>query len=281
MKFTRQEMIFNGAFAFMFAGLVVYMVRDSLVSGAVERCSQRYESPTEFILDNGAGPMSVVQLVGHIGTTQRGVYRNAKVVKVRGVDSERALKVHLRPSDGDANGVRFRWSPRNLEGATSACLSYSVYLPKNFEFGAGGYLPGLYTGERLQQGVSSDVDGSVMQRVTWQNDGRGGLTMQSKVDGETKQRSVGIERFDLPRGRWVSIEQELVLSKDGRSNGRARVYIDGQKVLDNQQPNSRESKGVKIGGVRADIGYANLKRAAEPPTKVNNVYVSQMKLRWN
>ena len=280
MKFTRQEMVFNGAFAFMFAGLVVYMVRDGLVSAAVEPCSQRYHSPTEFTLDNGAGPMSVVQLVGHIGTSQRGVYRNAKVVKVRGVDSGRALKVVLRASDGEASGIRFRWSPRELEGATSACLSYSVYLPKKFEFGAGGFLPGLYTGERSRQGVSSDVDGSVMQRVEWQDDGRGGLTMQSKVDGEIKLRAVGIERFDLPRGRWVSIEQELVLNKEGKRNGKARLFIDGQKVVDNQQSKLRKSNGFAIGGVRADIGYSNLHRAAKPPANANSIYVSRMKLRW-
>jgi polysaccharide lyase-like protein len=280
MKFTRQEMIFNGAFAFMFAGLLVYMVRDSLVSEVVEPCSQRYLSPTVFTLDNGSGPLSNVQLVGNIGASQRGIYNNAKVVKVRGVPGERALKVLLRPSDGDANGIRFRWSPRNLEGATSACLTYSVYLPKKFESGGGGFLPGIYTGKRSQPGQDSDVDGSMMQRVIWLKDGNGALVSHSKEEGEIKGRYVGLQRFELPRGRWVPVEQEIVLNNDGKINGLARVFVDGEMVLEKKRSKWRKSNRFMINGVRADIGYKHPQNAAVPPVKVNSIYVSQMKLRW-
>ncbi len=134
--------------------------------------------------------MTKVQLVGHIGSSQRGICNNAKVVKVRDVTSQRGLKVLLRPKDGDANGIEFRWSPRNLEGATSARLIYSVYLPKKFEVGGGAFLPGLCTGKSSQQGEPSEVDGSMMQRVVWLEYGRGALVMRSTENGEIKDRYV-------------------------------------------------------------------------------------------
>lgn len=280
MKFNRQEMIFNGAFAFMFAGLLVYMVRDGLIYEAVEPCSQRYLSPTVFTLDNGAGPLSTVQLVGNIGASQRGIFNNAKVVRVRGVSGEIALKVFLRPMDGDANGIRFRWSPRNLEGATSACLTYSVYLPKKFETGSGGFLPGIYTGTGPQRGEASDVDGSMMQRVVWLKDRSGALVLQSKQQGDIKGKYVGSERFELPRGRWVPIEQEIVLNKSGKKDGLARVFVDGEMVLENNRSTWRKSDRFVINGVQADIGYKHPQDAAKPPVKVNSIYVSQMKFRW-
>jgi hypothetical protein len=279
MKFTKQEIIFNGAFAFMFAGLLVYMVRDSFVIEKVQRCSQRYLSSTEFSLDHGTGPLSSAQLVGTIGATQRGVYNNAKVVRVRGVAGERALKVTLRREDGDSNGIRFQWSPRSLEKTNSACLSYSIYLPKKFEFAGGGFLPSLYTGMVSQNGEPTVEDGAITKRIVWRNDGSGTVIVQQR-DDETKGKYLDANRFNLPTGRWVAIEHEMILNAPGERDGVARVWIDGKQVLSKDRVNWRKSDKLVIKGVQADVGYDNPRRAVKRPTKDTSVYISPMLLRW-
>lgn len=286
MQLNTRSILFNGAGAMLFVGLTFYIVRSFFVTETIPVCSARYPAATEFVLDQGNGPMSPVQLVGMIGASQRGIYRNAKVVKVKGVPSGRALKVALTPDPLDnesatstGNGIGFLWTPRELTGADKACLSYSVYLPKSFEFGIGGYLPGLYGGKPLSIADRSDGKNGFAQRVVWQNLGRGNLFAQ--VPGfETRGGAyIATDHFEMPRDRWVAIEQELVLNTPGRENGLARLWIDGKLVAASSKLSFRSKPDLLIEGVQADIGFGSPKRQLGPPKSVN-LYLSPMQLQW-
>lgn len=285
MQFNVKTIVFNAAAGLVVASTFAFMLRSMFVSEVIPPCSARYPSPTEFTLDNGTGPMSAVQLVGTIGASQRGVYRNAKVVRVRGIDADYALKVEMKPDDatigrsGRGNGVSFIWSPSGMGAAQSICLAYSVYLPKNFDFGNGGMLPGIFAGKPLSINETSDGKTGLAQRLVWRNDGRANLFAQlpgHDTNGGTYLVGNGVT---FEKDRWVAIEQEIVLNSPARSDGMARVWIDGEMEIERKRLQWRKSGKLMLNGVIADVAYGVPRREFLPPRKTA-IYVSPMQLRW-
>lgn len=284
-QFNVKSILFNAAAGLVVLGTFVFMLRSLFIAEVVPPCSERYPSPVEFTLDNGSGPMTPVQLVGLIGESQRGIYRNAKVVRVRDTAAEHALKVTLRPdsenarTSGEGNGIGFLWQPAALEGATSACLSYSVYLPSKFEFGAGGVLPGLYAGAPVSLNDASDGKTAIAQRLVWRSNGRANVYAQLpgyETNGGAYLDTDGVE---FPRGRWVAVEQELKLNDLGKANGLSRLYFDGEKVIEKNWMEWRKNGKLTLSGVDTDITYAIPRRQTNPP-KETAIYLSPMQLRW-
>ena len=141
---------------------------------------------------------------------------------VDGGPAPEALEVKLRklPSgdDPDAklrNGIEFRWSPPGIAGATSACLSYSVWLPDKFDFGGGGVLPGVFGGEPAapRQRAAND---RLTVTSEWSAEGKPSLV--AALDGGEHLRMSGAGA-SLPTNRWIKIEQEIVLNDPGQPNG--------------------------------------------------------------
>ena len=285
MKLDTRSILFNGAGVLLFAGLGFYIVRSFIVTESMEQCTNRYDTLTEFVLDNGAGPLTPVQLVGTIGASQRGIVRNAKVVKVKGVSSGNALKVALRPDppgteSGTGNGIGFVWTPRDFKDATAACLSYAVYVPKSFDFGNGGFLPGVFGGRPMTLREASDGKSALAQRVVWRVNGRGNLFAQMPDHDLTRGAYLAQEGFKFPRGRWVRIEKEIVLNDVGKWNGVSRLWIDGEIVASKERLTWRKSKELFLTGVQADIGYGIPQRDVPRPAKPGQLFVSQLELRW-
>ncbi len=56
-----------------------------------------------------------------------------------------------------------------------------------------------------------------------------------------------------------------MLNKNGKRKGLARVYVDGEIVVENKRSTGRKSKEFQIGGVRAHIGYMILEA---PPNRL-------------
>lgn len=285
MKLTPQSIAFHSTGFILFAGTLTFVVRGLFVSEVVEPCSKRYSSVTEFTVDYGKGPLTPAQLIAMIGASQRGISQNAKVVRVKGVPGQRALRVELNQGDEvtkvpeDNNGIRFRWAPSNMGGADAACLAYSVYLPKNFDFGGGGILPGLYAGQPLELSETSDGKTAVAQRVVWRSGGGGNLYAQLpgyEVNGGAYLDQKGIE---VAKGRWVNVEQEMVLNTPGKADGISRVWFDGEMKVDNRWLDWRKSEKLQINGVLANVSYALPRRTVNPP-KNTVVYITPMELRW-
>ncbi|MBU1211439.1 MAG: hypothetical protein KJ587_09225 [Alphaproteobacteria bacterium] len=284
-QFNVKSILFNAAAGIVVLSTVIFMLRSLFVAEVIPPCSARYPSPTEFTLDNGNGPMSPVQLVGMIGTTQRGIYRNAKVVRVRDTSGKHALKVALRPdgedarTTGEGNGIAFQWSPAGMAGATAACLSYSVYLPEKFDFGGGGVLPGLYAGAPETINESSDGKRAVAQRLVWRNNGRANLYAQLpgyEANGGAYLHQDGIA---FPSGRWVKVEQEIKLNDLGKANGLSRLYLDGKIEIEKQWIEWRKNGKLTLSGVHAEVTYAMPRRDLQPP-KETAIYVTPLQLRW-
>lgn len=285
-QYNTKSILFNAAAGVLVFGTFIFMLRSLLVAEVITPCSARYPQPVELPLENGEAPMSPVQLVGMIGDSQRGVYRNAKVVQVRDAASKHALKITLRPdredarTSGEGNGIGFQWSPSGMKGSNSACLSYSLYLPEKFAFGDGGILPGLYAGKPAAFNDVLDGKLAATQRLVWQSSGEVNVYAQIpgyEVSGGLNLQPRGVE---FPRGRWVSFEQEVKLNDMGRTNGFSRLFVDGELKIEKKNIEWRKNGKLTLSGVDANIAYAARRHDAKPP-KQTAIYMTPLQLRWN
>ncbi|WP_447556354.1 polysaccharide lyase [Vreelandella sp. EE22] len=225
---------------------------DAIVSTPQETpCSQRYAlaeapslAPTE---DAYHAIRQAFDTTRHWGTEEN-VERLAS--QDTGLD-EAGLRVHYpagssSPGDEPLGGAGFYSDPYSLEGAERACLSYKVRFPSGFDFVKGGKLPGLYGGDAPSGGDSVDGEHGFSMRLMWREEGQGELyPYVVGFEGD----SVGRGMWHYPAGSWVTIEQELLLNDPHRENGIARIWIDGQPVLEQRNIVFRTTPDITIDGL--------------------------------
>ncbi|MCZ7595840.1 MAG: hypothetical protein M5U16_13790 [Hyphomicrobium sp.] len=242
-------------------GLIVvgYVAYSAIHTEVEQPCSSRYPAPTRFSLQTGQGkPLSAIELQARAGLRDLGVIDNAAVVRVEGGPSSEALEVKLRKlrgsddaSDTARNGIEFRWSPPGIAGATSACLSYSVWFPDKFAFGGGGVLPGVFGGVPATQKLPAASD---QLSITPQWDYEGKPVLAATVGGGDVRRMLGSET-PLPTERWIPVQQEVILNAPGQANGVARLWIDGTLIVDDQGLQLRKDAKAVLAGVLVAAGY--------------------------
>src|SRR5262249_51620933 len=150
----------------------------------------------------------------------------------------------------------------------SACLAYGVLLPADFDFHRGGVLPGI----RGMDDTASTSD-AFTQAIVWQASGRGGVTSKVELGGQTRTGRADEEPFIFPAGRWVKIEQEVVLNAPGQADGILRVWIDGDLVVERTDMTFRTNPKVGIAGVAADVFYGTEDAATGAP-KTATIWLS-------
>ena len=166
--------------------LVLYLAQDAFTKVKMLPCGTRYPSATEFTLtSNTNAPMSAIELQAR-GLDDWGILENASVTPFKDAPAPLVLQVRL-PKDstslyeaeGNGGGLTFRWQPRGMTDASSACLSYSVYVPPGFDFGKGGELPGLFGGQTYQPAQPADGINGFASRPKWGINGRTDLSVQA------------------------------------------------------------------------------------------------------
>jgi hypothetical protein len=255
--------LFNagGAFALLVAG--AYVVRASLFPETEPPCSTAYASVIELPYERSGGAlMTPVELQGRLAGRDFGVLENARIVRVKESASP-VLEVSLpkgslgpRATTGTPGGVGFQWRPAGLTTAKAACLSYSVWLPDDFDFKRGGTLPGLF-------GVAEDRRGAERSafavRFMWRDAGAGELLTTLPVAGMTgydqRTSTSDSDAFRLQTGRWRRLEQEVVLNTPEKKDGAIKVWADGRLVVDRKNVMLRETASGAFAGVQADAHY--------------------------
>lgn len=248
-------------------GLVVflggYMIQSALHTETVPRCSARYGNGQQFSLQNVDGNvMTPIEMQARLPSREWGLLTKARVVPA--ADKSPLLQVAIgMPAGEEVNqdadeeapkgqdGVGFLWRPQNIEKARSACLTYRVYLSKDFPFAGRGTLPGIYSVPE-----DADVDASQPQqgfasRLAWDTGGGMGLSLKTPLTAGMWLPARGAL---WPAGRWVTIEQEAVLNTPKKADGIMRVWIDGQLKIEHTQLDLGAADGMGLSGVLADIG---------------------------
>jgi len=113
----------------------------------------------------------------------------------------------------------------------TVCLHYEVRFPTDFEFAKGGKLPGLYAGKAPSGGDKVTGRNGWSLRLMWREDGEGELYEYVYNKKGKYGLSVGRGTFSFPRDRWVGIDLEVVVNDPDQRNGKARLWIDGRPVI--------------------------------------------------
>lgn len=116
--------------------------------------------------------------------------------------------------------------------AQTTCLHYKVRFPEGFEFVKGGKLPGLYAGKAPSGGQEVTGHDGWSVRLMWRKEGKGELYEYVYNKKGKYGLSVGRGRFTFPTGRWIAVDLEVVANDPGERNGRARLWIDGKPVIE-------------------------------------------------
>ena len=259
-KLNAQSFIFNIAGGVMLVTVVGYMVKEQIKGHTVQRCSERYAAGEQFALQNGRGDLlSAIELQARSGSREWGILKNTKVVKASGAPLGRALQVSLTSTQNedqaDQNGLGYVWPVASMSNSKSACLNYSVMIPRSFKFTEPGYLPGLFAGNSATALDQHPSVGGMVARMGWVQAGELGVELRAPaIPGAWLG---GLSTVEWPTGRWVSVEQEVRLNTPGKADGVVRVWIDGSLRVEDAALDLRGSDQFALSGVVSDIGYAH------------------------
>ncbi len=271
---TKFNIIFNTLGALIGLTVVGYVLYALTHTETAAACRARYPAATRLALSMTDGkPMTPMQLQARAGVDEYGVNGNAKVIA--DAPGGVAVDVSLAPvadveSAGErpANGIFFRWTPSGIGSATAGCLSYMLWLPDDFDFGDGGLLPGIFGDAKVE---GADAAKSLGARPQWHIKGETTLYVATPGSGYTATQ----KGFTLPKGRWVLIEQELVLNAPGQADGVARLWLDGDlKAESGGLMLLGQDQSGSIRGVLADIGYTKV------PGKPGTLRITPFEMAW-
>jgi hypothetical protein len=256
------NLIINGVGLLLGLTLIAYIIHSAFVTQSIAPCRERYPAPVRFSLKTDEGLITPMQLQARVGLPEWGLLQNAKIIAEgpagAALDVQLAQLKDPEPGAQRGNGVDFRWRPSGIQKASSACLIYSVWVPEGFPFNDGGLLPGLFGGDA---NAASDLNPAGFgSRVKWRLDGVAELETATTGNPYLPINQRG---YPLPHGRWLHLQQELVLNAPGESNGVARLWADGELVAEGGLELRKDAKEA-FAGILADIGY--VREPANPGT---------------
>jgi hypothetical protein len=282
-----KQFLFNAAAGLLFVGAGGYVVRDMLLAETVPQCSERYADTMLFALQRPSGEaLTAEDLQSRLAGRDWGLIEHAKIVTVSQAPAPVALQVDLpkgATGKGDSaeprSGMGFRWTPDTLKSARTACLTYSLRLPKDFDFGTGGALPGLYGGPADEPTDSNRTPG-FSARYRWNGDGTAEIRATTADTPNGMSLLIDPNWFKVERGTWVTFEEEVVLNTPGAHNGILRVWIDGKMRFEHKSLMFNAKDGGHFAGVIADVHYSRPDLSWAPSPKTASVLISPFELRW-
>jgi len=151
-------------------------------------------------------------------------------------------------SQGVALGGGQFYANLNLPAQTALRLSYAVRFSEDFDFVKGGKLPGLYGGTGNSGGKIPDGTDGFSTRLMWRRAGAGELYVYLPTS-EKYGTSLDRGAWTFEPGVWYRIEQEIVLNQPDQADGRARVWVDGERVINQEGLQFRTVDALKIDGL--------------------------------
>lgn len=278
-RLDARVIVFNAAAVLIGVTAVVAVVRSWVFSPTAAPCSERYINSTAFALERAGVVLTAADLQSSLGGKDAGVIDNMSIARLKDGPGPIAMTVNMpkgstSPYDHPRGGMSFPWQPRPVQGKTVACLSYSVLLPADFQFSLGGTLPGI-----SGAGPSPQAPDGFTARLAWRQGDVGGATIRMANDGVTQSTRADQGGFELPRGRWVKLDQEVVLNTPKQADGIMRVWIDGRLAIERTDLSYRTKPDVTISGVAADVFYGTQDRPAPAP-KDTKVSLTPFEMRW-
>lgn len=276
---STKVILFNAAIVVAAGGAAVMAIRSMLFTPSMEPCTERYHNMTVFALERNGTMITPAEVQAISGGRDAGVIENVSVVRKDG-PSPVALQVNLpkgtaspHRTSGPKGGMSFPWAPNALLGKTSACLTYHVQFPATFDFNRGGRLPGL--GGGIEGAVNSEYFAAPL---VWRGDGSGGSVVRVAKEGAAPV-VVADNTVPLAKGRWLKVEQEVVLNAPKASDGVVRIWVDGVLLAERTDIAFRGKAETSLSSVLADVHYGN-SESASGSAKDAQIWLSPLELRW-
>ena len=244
-------------------------------------CTGRYPTATDLTLVKQDGTaLSPGELQARVGFGETGVLEKGSVLELRDAPSKTGLNIKVGGDVETDTGLSFFWAPKVMGKVASACLSYDIYLPAEFDFSRGGRLPGLFGGSFA--GFTAVSGNGVGMHLTW--DERGQVGLESVVPGPADSKDSVMIKYssdvELARGRWVRFDQEVVFNTPGEENGILRMWVDGRLKLSDTSAVWRTEATAGLQGAWADIGYLTFGGVERNAQKQSNIIISPPRLSW-
>ena len=272
-----------GAGAIILTAAVTF-VHTTLARPYFEVCSTRYKRQLSMQLDHNGTPLAPLDLQAVANGQDEGVLENLTIAQFNEGPTKFAMGVKLasgtaeqRSEAGPQGGISLPWIPSLLEQPKAACLSYNIYLPADFNFDQGGTLPGLFATTINGQYVDNP---HVAANLSWQSKGVPKLFVQSH-GGATQMKGVfdAYERV-LPRGRWLHVDQEVILNTPGQPDGTVRLWFDGKLETEVKAAPLRPDDTISIAGVAGDVFFGGSGTGGHAKADTT-IWLSPFELRWN
>ena len=279
MKFQNQV---NAVGAVSVGVMCAFLAYDFTRSRDTPPCPGRFRSATELSLTTPGGTvLTPAELEARVGVGEQGVKAKASVVSAKGQPSPQVLNVAVGGAVATDTGASFFWSPSGNGHQPAACLSYDFYLPSNFDFARGGRLPGLFGG--TFGGVSAPSPRGLGVHITWDEIGQAGVEGVAALPADRTDVTPFIRftsQLELPRGRWVHVDQEVNVGEPNQPNGIYRLWIDGQLKVEDINLIWRQDDSVGLNGAWADIGYQSFGGIERKSNSESSIKVTPPRLSW-
>jgi hypothetical protein len=231
--------------------------QDITKTPAVVACSVRYPLVSDLTPALAARDAKRAIRDGFDSHKNWGTKKNVEILRPDTSDiGEPALRVKYpegtsSPSDNGKGGAGFYSALEMPAGTDRACLRYKVRFPKDFDFVKGGKLPGLFGGKAPSGGDKVDGKDGFSMRLMWREDGKGELYEYIANKGEKTDYGLSVGRglWTFPTGRWVTIEQEVILNDPDRADGIVRLWVDGKPILEQDDIAYRTASDESISGL--------------------------------
>jgi hypothetical protein len=271
--------LFNAAAILVALAAVIAVIRSFLVSPSLAPCSERYATSMTFPLARDGVMLTATDIHARTGGRDAGLLQNLEIVPLKSGPAPAAMSISLpkgsAPASGSAiphGGISFPWQPRSISSQPAVCLSYQIFFPADFDFHVGGMLPGV-------EGHADESEDRFLVQAAWRQGGAIGATNTVTIAGK-KLKQMTDDGPEIPRGRWVKVEQEVVLNAPAnQENGILRVWIDGALAIDKNDFVYRNKGDVRLSGVAADLFYGGEDTVARSPADAK-VLVSPFELSW-
>jgi hypothetical protein len=271
--------LFNAAAILVSVAAIVGVVRSYLVTRSMGPCTERYATRMVFPLQRDGVILTATDIQARAGGRDGGLLENLEIVPLEKGPAPVAMSVSMPKGSAAPNssmiragGISFPWQPRSVRDQPAVCLSYSIQLPADFDFNLGGMLPGLL-------GRTEQSGDQFLVQSAWRQDGIVGATNAVTLDGKSWKQTVASEGPAFARGRWVWVDQEVVLNAPDRENGVLRLWVDGALAIDRSDFVYRTKSDVGITGVAGDVFYGGQEVGSRSPADTK-VLLSPFEIRW-
>lgn len=293
---ARTAILFNAAAALVAVSAVGAVVRGWIHNPKSVPCDQRYRSVMLMPLEKDGQPLTAADLQARSAGRDIGLLDNVEIARKPGAPAPVAMKVSLpkgsgAPESADlrVGGMSFPWEPRAVRAQSAVCLSYSVMLSPDFDMSQNGVLPGI-----VGRSDAAD-DERFAVHVAWFNTNEAGVVHKIETKGEhatapdaaptpaahkpAQPFEFEAKTFELPKGRWARVSQELVLNKPDASDGVLRIWVDGRLALERTDMRLRTDPSVQIAGIAASAHVMPQDISGAAPAE-SSIWFTPYELRW-